>query len=222
MAFAAMAGLPVQAGLYTALVPTAIYAFLGSSRRLSVSTTTTIGILTAAEIAAVAPGGNPAQALAVASTLAVMVGLLLVLASALRLGFLANFISDPVLTGFKAGIGVVIVVDQVPKLLDIHFHKGGFFENVIAIVRHSPETSLVTLAVAAGTIAIMVVLPRLAPTGAGTVGGRWRGHRGLGDDGPRNGGSATGRSDSAGPALACCFPTSRCSHRCGRRPWASR
>jgi len=92
-----------------------------------------------------------------------MVGLLLVLASALRLGFLANFISDPVLTGFKAGIGVVIVVDQVPKLLDIHFQKGGFFENVIAIVRHTPETSLVTLAVAAATIAIMVALPRLVP-----------------------------------------------------------
>ena len=135
MAFAALAGLPVQVGLYTALVPTAVYAILGSSRRLSVSTTTTIGILTAAEIAVVVPDGNAAQALAVASTLAVMVGLVLVLASVLRLGFLANFISDPVLTGFKAGIGVVIVVDQVPKLLGIHFHKGGFFENVSSIVR---------------------------------------------------------------------------------------
>ena len=163
MAYAALAGLPVQAGLYTALVPTAVYAFLGSSRRLSVSTTTTIGILTAAAIASMVPDGNPAQALAVASTLAVMVGFLLVLASALRLGFLANFISDPVLTGFKAGIGVVIVVDQVPKLLDIHFHKGGFFENVFAIVRHSPETSLITLAVAVATLVVMAVLPRLVP-----------------------------------------------------------
>jgi len=163
MAYAALAGLPVQVGLYTALVPTAVYAVLGTSRRLSVSTTTTIGILTAAEIAMVVPDGNAVQALAVATALAVMVGLILVLASALRLGFLANFISDPVLTGFKAGIGVVIVVDQVPKLLDIHFHKGGFFENVLAIVRHSPETSLLTLAVAAATLAIMVVLPRVFP-----------------------------------------------------------
>jgi len=163
MAYAALAGLPVQVGLYTALVPIAIYAVLGSSRRLSVSTTTTIGILTASEIAMVVPDGNPAQAMMVASTLAVMVGAVLVLASALRLGFLANFISDPVLTGFKAGIGVVIVVDQVPKLLGIHFPKGGFFENVFAIVRHSPETSLITLAVAVGTIAIMVLLPRISP-----------------------------------------------------------
>jgi len=163
MAYAALAGLPVQVGLYTALVPTAVYAVLGTSRRLSVSTTTTIGILTAAEIAMVVPDGNAVQALAVATALAVMVGLILVLASALRLGFLANFISDPVLTGFKAGIGVVIVVDQVPNLLDIHFHKGGFFENVLAIVRHSPETSLLTLAVAAATLAIMVVLPKVFP-----------------------------------------------------------
>jgi len=163
MAYAALAGLPVQVGLYTALVPTAVYAVFGTSRRLSVSTTTTIGILTAAEIASAVPDGNPAQALAVASALAVMVGVLLALASVLRLGFLANFISDPVLTGFKAGIGVVIVVDQVPKLLDIHFHKGGFFENVIAIVRHSPETSLITLAVALATLAVMVLLPKLVP-----------------------------------------------------------
>jgi len=162
MAYAALAGLPVQVGLYTALVPTAIYALLGSSRRLSVSTTTTLGILTATEIALLVPDGDPGKALAVASTLAVMVGAVLVLASVLRLGFLANFISEPVLVGFKAGIGCVIVVDQVPKLLGLHFSKGGFFENVLSIVGHIPETSLPTLAVAAGTLAVMVVLPRLS------------------------------------------------------------
>jgi len=162
MAYAALAGLPVQVGLYSALVPTAVYAMLGSSGRLSVSTTTTLGILTATEIAMLVPDGNPAQALAVASTLAVMVGVVLLLASVLRLGFLANFISEPVLVGFKSGIGCVIVVDQVPKLLGIHFAKGGFFENVLSIVGHIPELSLPTLAVAAGTMALMIVLPRLA------------------------------------------------------------
>ena len=135
MAFAALAGLPVQAGLYTALVPVAVYAVLGSSRRLSVSSTTTIAILTAAEIAAVAPDGDPAKAMMAASTLAVMVGFFLVLASVLRLGFLANFVSNPVLAGFKAGLGVVIVVDQIPKLLGIHIQRGGFFENIASIVR---------------------------------------------------------------------------------------
>ncbi|MCX6550264.1 MAG: SulP family inorganic anion transporter [Acidobacteria bacterium] len=161
MAYAALAGLPVQVGLYTALVPTAVYAVLGSSRRLSVSTTTTLGILTASEIAFVVPDGSPAQVLAAASTLAVMVGAVLLLASVLRLGFLANFISEPVLVGFKAGIGCVIVVDQIPKLLGIHFAKGGFFENVLSIVGHIPETSWPTLAVAAGTLAVMIILPRM-------------------------------------------------------------
>jgi sulfate permease, SulP family len=163
LAYAALAGLPAHVGLYTVLVPTAVYAVLGTSRRLSVSTSTTLGILTAAQIAAAAPGGDAAQAMVVASTLAVMVGLVLVAASALRLGFLANFISDPVLTGFKAGIGVVIVVDQVPKLLGIQVQKGEFFENLFSIVRHLPETSLPTLAVALGTLAILVFLPRIAP-----------------------------------------------------------
>jgi len=162
MAYAALAGLPVQVGLYTALVPTAVYAMLGSSRRLSVSTTTTLGILTATEIALLVPDGDPGKALAVASTLAVMVGAVLLLASVLRLGFLANFISEPVLVGFKAGIGCVIVVDQVPKLLGLHFAKGGFFENVLSIVGHIPETSLPTLAVAAGTLAVMITLPKVA------------------------------------------------------------
>ena len=163
MAYAALAGLPVQVGLYTAMVATAVYAVLGTSRRLSVSTTTTIGILTAAEVSAVVPDGGALQAVAAASTLAVMVGVLLVLASVLRLGFLANFISDPVLTGFKAGIGVVIVVDQAPKLLGIHFDKGGFFENVLAIVVRLGESSPLTMAVAAGTLALMALLPRALP-----------------------------------------------------------
>lgn len=163
MAYAALAGLPVQVGLYTALVPTAVYAVLGTSRRLSVSTTTTIGILTAAQVAAMVPDGDAAKAMVVASTLAVMVGVLLVLASLLRLGFLADFISDPVLVGFKAGIGVVIVVDQVPKLLGLHLEKGGFFENVFAIASHLGETSPFTLAVAAGTLTVMMLLPRFVP-----------------------------------------------------------
>src|SRR5215831_8320858 len=116
MAYAAIAGLPVQVGLYTVLVPMVIYAVLGSSRPLSVSTTTTIAILSAAALGEVAPNGAAAELVAASATLAIIVGTMLVLASTLRLGFVANFISDPVLTGFKSGIGLVIVVDQIPKL----------------------------------------------------------------------------------------------------------
>ncbi len=125
MAYATIAGLPVQVGLYTALVPMAIYAVLGTSRPLSVSTTTTIAILTGAQLGEIAPDGDPASLMRAAATLSVVVGGILLLASLLRLGFVANFISEPVLIGFKAGIGLVIVLDQIPKLMGIHFPKTG-------------------------------------------------------------------------------------------------
>ena len=138
MAYASIAGLPVQVGLTTALVPMVIYALLGTSRVLCVSTTTTIAILTAAQLSAVAPDGDPAALVKTAAALALLVGGVLVVASLLRLGFVADFISEPVLVGFKAGIGLVIVFDQLPKLLGVHFPKTGFFRNLAATL---PEHS---------------------------------------------------------------------------------
>ena len=104
MAYATIAGLPVQVGLYVATVPMLVYARAGTSRPLSVSTTSTLSALTAAAVAT-ASAGDPARALVAASTLAAMVGALLLGAGVLRLGFLADFISAPVLAGFKAGTG---------------------------------------------------------------------------------------------------------------------
>jgi len=163
MAYATVAGLPVEIGLYTAFVPMVIYAILGTSRPLSVSTTTTLAILTGTQLALVVPSGDPAALLTASATLAVLVGIMLILASVLRLGVVASFISEPVLTGFKAGIGLVIVLDQVPKLLGIHFDKGGFLQNLVALVQHLPETSLVTLAVGAAMLVILVGMERFVP-----------------------------------------------------------
>ena len=163
MAYATVAGLPVEVGIYTAFVPMIVYALLGTSRPLSVSTTTTIGILTGAQLAAVAPTGDPAQLLAATATLTVLVGTMLLAASLLRLGAIASFISEPVLTGFKAGVGLVIVVDQVPKLLGIHFDKGGFLQNVLSLIGHLPQTSLATLAVGVAMLVILVALERFSP-----------------------------------------------------------
>ena len=86
MAYATVAGLPVEIGLYTAFVPMVIYAILGTSRPLSVSTTTTLAILTGTQLALVVPGGDPAALLTASATLAVLVGIMLILASVLRLG----------------------------------------------------------------------------------------------------------------------------------------
>jgi SulP family sulfate permease len=163
MAYATVAGLPVEVGLYTAFVPMVIYTILGTSRPLSVSTTTTLAILTGTELALVVPGGEPAALLTASATLAFLVGIILILAAVLRLGVVASFISEPVLTGFKAGIGLVIVLDQVPKLLGIHFDKGGFLQNLLALIHHLPETSLATLAVGAVMLAILIGIERFAP-----------------------------------------------------------
>jgi high affinity sulfate transporter 1 len=163
MAYATIAGLPVQVGLYTACVPMVVYALLGSSRPLSVSTTTTIAILTAAELSQVAPGGSAADLAAAVATLAVLVGALLLFASAIRLGFVANFISEPVLAGFKMGIGLVIVVDQIPKLLGIHIAKAGVLRDLLGIASQLPATSVATLVLAAATLALIFALERFVP-----------------------------------------------------------
>jgi sulfate permease, SulP family len=163
MAYATIAGLPVQVGLYTAFVPMMIYAVLGTSRPLSVSTTTTIAILTAAELGRVVPGGDSAALFNASAMLTLLVGGFLVLASLLRLGFIANFISEPVLVGFKAGIGLVIILDQVPKILGIHFAKGSFFHNILAIAQGLPESSLTTVIVGIFTMSVLVGFERFLP-----------------------------------------------------------
>jgi SulP family sulfate permease len=163
MAYATVAGLPVAVGLYTAFIPMAIYALLGSSRVLSVSSTTTLAILAGTELGLVVPDGDPSRLVVATATLTALVGAMLLLARLLRLGFVANFISTPVLTGFKAGIGLVIVLDQVPKLLGIHITKQGFFTDLLSVAHHIPDTSLLTLAVAAATFAILIGMERLWP-----------------------------------------------------------
>lgn len=163
MAYATVAGLPVSVGLYTAFVPMIVYALLGTSRVLSVSSTTTLAILTASQLALVVPDGNAARLITATATLAALTGVLLVAASVLRLGFVANFISSPVLTGFKAGIGLVIVLDQIPKLFGIHFDKEGFFRDILNLVQHLPEASTVTLAVGVAALVLLLLLEKKWP-----------------------------------------------------------
>jgi high affinity sulfate transporter 1 len=163
MAYATVAGLPVAAGLYTAFVPMLVYALLGTSRVLSVSSTATLAILAGAELGVAVPDGDPAGMATAAATLAALTGILLLLASAFRLGFIANFISLPVLAGFKAGIGLVIILDQAPKLFGVHIDKQGFFRDAFSIAQALPETSLLTLALAVATMAILAAMERKWP-----------------------------------------------------------
>lgn len=163
MAYATVAGLPVAVGLYTALIPMVIYALLGSSQVLNVSSTATLAILAGTQLGLAVPDGDPTRLLTATSTLAALVGVMLLLARLLRLGFVANFISAPVLTGFKAGIGFVIVLDQVPKLFGIHITKQGFFADAVSVIQHLTDTSPITLAVAVATFAVLIGMDRRWP-----------------------------------------------------------
>ena len=163
MAYATVAGLPVAVGLYTAFVPMLIYALLGTSRVLSVSSTATLAILTATQLGLAVPDGDPGKLITAVATLSALTGALLLIASALRLGFVANFISTPVLTGFKAGIGLVIILDQVPKLLGIHITKQGFFKDILSLIHELPDISLLTLMVAAATLLLLAGMERRWP-----------------------------------------------------------
>jgi len=163
MAYATVAGLPIELGIYTAIIPALVYAVLGTSRVLSVTTTTTIAILTGAQLAAVVPDGDPAKLLQALATLALMVGAVLMLASVLRLGFFADFVSYPVQVGFKAGIGFVIVADQVPKLFGFKIHKEGFFRDLWSIVEALPKTLLITAVIGLGSIAALTLIKKFLP-----------------------------------------------------------
>ena len=163
MAYATLAGLPVVVGLYTAFIPMLIYAMLGSSPILSVSTTTTIGILTGAQLHFVVPDGDPLQLSLATATLTLLVGMLLLLAALFRLGVVANFISSPILTGFKAGIGLVIILDQIPKLLGLHIVKQGFIRDLLSLIHHVPDSSPLTLLLSCISLLLLIIAERIKP-----------------------------------------------------------
>lgn len=161
MAYATIAGLPIQVGLYVALAPMFVYTLLGTSRLLSVSSTSALSILTAsALVVAVGPASSPTDYVVPAATLAFLTGLLLILAAVLRLGFLADFISLPVLTGFKAGIGVVIFVSQLGKVLGMDIPRGSISETLLAIITGLDQINWPTVFLSAFTLLILIVLPR--------------------------------------------------------------
>jgi hypothetical protein len=120
-------------GLYTSLVMLVLYAALGTSRLLSVTTSSTIAILASGALATVAPGGDPTRLMSASATLSLLVGAFLLMGGILRLGVVANLISDPVSS--DGGIGLVIVLDQA-QTLGRAYRQGRFFQDIFSILRH--------------------------------------------------------------------------------------
>ncbi len=136
MAYAEMAGLPPQYGLYTAFAALLGYAIFGTSRQLKVTTSSTMAVMSAAVVVAIA-GGDPARYAALTAALALTVGLILLLAGIVRLGFISDFLSKSVVTGFVFGLALVIAIGQLPKLLGLPSGQGDFFEQAYQLITKS-------------------------------------------------------------------------------------
>src|SRR5436305_3768446 len=164
LAYAGLAGLPPQMGLYCYLVAGLGYAVFGSSRHLAVGPTSAISLLLGVTLAGLAAGDSARQA-ALASLTALLVAAVFALAWLLRLSVLVNFISESILTGFKAGAALSIASTQLPKLLGVHGGGDHFFERIWVICWQLGETNLLALAIGGVAIAMLVWGSRLLPGG---------------------------------------------------------
>lgn len=155
LAYASLAGLPSQVGLYCYMLGAIGYAFFGTSRQLAPGPTSAISILVGVSLAPLAVD-DPARYLAMASLTAILVAGLCVIAWALKLSQVVNFISEPILTGFKAGAALQIASTQLPKLFGIQSSGNNFFTRIWDLLKHLPEVHFPTLGV--GMIALILLI----------------------------------------------------------------
>lgn len=155
LGYAKIAGMPVVTGLYTMLVPLAVFAVLGASRHLVVGADSATAAMSAAGLAGLAAPGSP-RFVQLAGTAALLAGALLLLARLIRLGFLANFLSRTVLIGFLTGVGVQVAVGQLPEMLGLPAVSGGTVSKLVATVRGIPSVQPVTVLVSAAVIVLVV------------------------------------------------------------------
>ena len=163
IAFAFIAGLPPQMGLYAGIVGAIVGGLWGSSHHLHTGATNTASLLVASVLIPIAAQGSP-EYIAAAGMLAVMVGIFRILVGVARLGVLANFVSDSVIVGFTAGAGILIAVGQMRNLLRVS--DGGSTEMLIRVqnlILHAPETHHITLALGGGAILLLLIIRRFFP-----------------------------------------------------------
>lgn len=162
MAYAEVAGLPAITGLWACAPALVVYALLGSSRQLSVGPESTTALMTAAGIGALAGAAGGGRHAELAALLALAVGVVCVLAWLVRLGFLAELLSKPVLVGYMAGIAALMVVSQLGKITGIEVESGTFLEEVGFTATHLGEVHGPTLAVASGVLVVLLAFGRWA------------------------------------------------------------
>nr|WP_281497363.1 SulP family inorganic anion transporter [Ornithinimicrobium sp. F0845] len=171
MAYATIAHLPVQVGLYTCIVPMLVYALLGGSRAMSVSTTSTIATLTATTLVSAGVAASSEDALGSLVTLTLLTGSILLLARLLRLGTLVENISKATVLGVKIGVGATVAVGQLPAILGetSTFSGHGFFRSLVGAGDALDTVNVPTLWLSLGSIAVLILLNRYAPRTPGTL-----------------------------------------------------
>jgi SulP family sulfate permease len=168
MAYAGVAGLPPVAGLWAILPALGLYALFGSSRLLSVGPESTTALMTATVVAPLA-AGSPARYATLAATLAVTVGVLCLLARAVRLGFLADLLSRPVLIGYLTGVALIMMVDQLPRLTGVQTTGAEFFPQFWSFVRHLSDAHTATVVCSAAVLAFLFTVSRYVPAVPGPL-----------------------------------------------------
>jgi high affinity sulfate transporter 1 len=160
MAYATVAGLAPQHGLWACLPALLLYAVLGTSRLLSVAPESSVALITAAVVAPLAVGRDPAQYPVLAAALALAVAAVLLLASVLRLSFLADLLSRPVLAGYMAGIAVLMIVGQLGSLLGVPVSGGSIVAEIGSAIAARSDIRWTAVAIAVVVIVLVVVLSR--------------------------------------------------------------
>ena len=168
MAYAEIAGIPPQAGLAASTVALAAYAIFGTSRNLKVAMTSSMAITSAAIVAPLALG-DPSLTIELTAALALMAGAILLIAGVARFGFISDFLSKSVVTGFVFGIALTIIIGQLPKIFGVPGGSGTFFEQLAQLISNLGLTNPWTLAIGLGAIALIILIRRTFPVIPGAL-----------------------------------------------------
>ncbi len=207
LATAHLAGMPVVAGLYAFLAAVVMFALLGANRTMSVGADSTIAPMLAVAVAAVAGAGSAAYGGDMA-LLALLVGALVIAVGVARMGWIADFLSAPVVTGFLAGIAVTIIVGQLPDVLGVPSTSGNALQKLVGTVQNIGDTNLYALAVAVAVFVVIVACERVSrrlPGRSSACSCRWP---------PRR--PSTWQARASPPSAACPPACRRCRRRRSR------
>lgn len=163
VAYAELAGMPAESGLYTALAGMLVYALFGSSRHLIVGPDAALALLVTAAVTPLA-AGNPLQYAVLAGELALLVGILMLIAAKAKLGAIADLLSKPVLLGFMNGAALILIASQLGKLTGLRLQQEEFFPRMLELAGRLPEIRPNTALVGGLSIGLLVLLRKLRPT----------------------------------------------------------